>query len=195
MTLIFESDRLRFEPLSLNDLDIEVELWTDPEVVKFITGTAATKEEVASQMPTVTQRAGGGCIGIWTLTEKDGGEKIGHAVLLPMPVEADDTEWDLLASDDMPDREIEIGYVLKQSAWGKGYATEACQRLLDFAFSETNLDRIIACTDEENTASQNVLRKSGLTDQGLIKAFAEMVPGFKITRAEWARDRAGHALK
>ena len=193
MNLVFESERLMFRPLSMDDTDIEIELWTDPQVVEFITGEAATEEQVAAQMPTVTQRAGGGCIGIWTLASKKTGEKIGHAVLLPLPVEAEDTEWHLLESDDMPDRDIEIGYVLRRSSWGKGFATEACRRLLEFAFSETGLETIVATTDADNLASQRVLRNCGLMDQGLVRAFAESVPGFRITRNDWMRGQAEQA--
>lgn len=185
MSLVFESERLIFRPLSSDDVDIEVEMWTDPEVVKYITGEAATEEDVANDMPMVMQRAGGGCIGIWTLTVKETAKKIGHAVLLPLPVEVEDTEWHLLGNEGFPDRDIEIGYVLKRTAWGKGYATEACSRLLDFAFSETTLDTIVATTDEDNEGSKQVLRKCGLIDQGHIRAFAEYVPGFKITRDQW----------
>ncbi|WP_160116420.1 GNAT family N-acetyltransferase [Ruegeria sp. AU67] len=41
-----------------------------------------------------------------------------------------------------PDRDIEIGFVLKRSTWGAGYATEACARLVEFAFLESSMDTI-----------------------------------------------------
>lgn len=185
MNLTFESERILFRPLTEDDLDIEIELWTDPDVARFITGKAATEDEVAAQMATVTRRGGGGCIGIWCLIDRSSHQKLGHAVLLPLPVEEEDTDWNLLNGDDIPDGDIEIGYVLKKAAWGKGYATEACKRLLQFAFEETQLDEIVATTDPDNTASQRVLEKSGLIYQGLVRAFASDVPGFKITRHQW----------
>ena len=49
MRLVFESERLVFRPLSMDDVDIEIEIWTDPEVAKYIIGEAATKEDVANQ--------------------------------------------------------------------------------------------------------------------------------------------------
>ena len=81
--------------------------------------------------------------------------------------------------------DIEIGFVLKRTFWGAGYATEACLRLLQFAFLETDLDAIYATADPENLASQNVLRKCGFRDLGLIHAFAGHYPGFKIMREDW----------
>ena len=36
MNLIFETERLRFDPLSMDDLDLAVAQWGDPEVVKYV---------------------------------------------------------------------------------------------------------------------------------------------------------------
>ena len=92
----------------------------------------------------------------------------------------------------MPDCEVEVGYILKRSAWGKGYATESCRRLLKFAFEETPLEEIVAVTDPENTASQKVLRKSGLIEEGIRRAYATQCPGFRITRQQWfSQNRRG----
>lgn len=192
MRLNFESERLFFRPLATDDLDLEIALWTDIEVARYITGEASTVEEIKRLMPVVTQRAGSGCIGFWCLTSKSTREKIGHAVLLPIPVEAEDTEFELLESDDWPDRDIEIGFVLRRNSWGSGYATEACTRLLEFAFRETKLDAVFATTDEKNHASQNVLRKSGMRDVGLIPAFAGEYPGFKLTRGDWKAEKGAN---
>lgn len=192
MNLVFESERLSYRPLDASDLDLEIALWSNVEVTRFIRDEVATAEEVEAFMPIVTQRAGGGCIGIWSLTEKSSQEKIGHAVLLPLPIEAENTEFEFLESDAMPDRDIEVGYVIRPDYWGLGYATEVCRRLLDFAFSETALDRVVATTDPRNLVSQRVLRKCGMRDLGLIQAFAGEYPGFEITRDDWKAAAVRH---
>ena len=185
MSLIFESERLRYTPLSADDLDLAVEQFGDPEVVKHVADRTYSKAELAEEMPLYIRRAGGGCIGIWRLTVKETGEKIGTAILLPMPIELDDTDWDLLVGDDIPEGDIEVGYILKRSAWGKGYATEACKRMLRFAFEETPLEVVVACTATDNTASQHVLTKCGMSPLGTIRAYQENIPGFRMTREEW----------
>ncbi len=76
MKLVFQSKRLHFRPLVEGNIDIELALWTDPEVVRFITGEVSTVEEIRELMPVVTKRAGSGCIGIWCLTEKTTNEKL-----------------------------------------------------------------------------------------------------------------------
>ena len=148
-------------------------------------GGRYSEKQLRDEHHIAMKRCAGGCIGIWVLTRKSDGEKIGTAILLPMPVEEDDTNWDLVTGDEIPDSEIEIGYILKHSAWGKGYATEACKRLIRFAFEETPLTELVATTDHENLASQKVLLKSGLQDEGLVEAYAGKYPGFRITKKQW----------
>jgi len=90
-----------------------------------------------------------------------------------------------LGTETIPDRETEVGYILKRSAWGKGYATEACKRMLRFGFEHTPLHEIVACIDPANENSRKVLLKSGLLEEGLIKAYSLEIPGFRITRTKW----------
>lgn len=161
-----------------------MDLLTDPEVMKYVLAPY-TKEKVVREMPLYMRRCAGGCIGGWCVIDRSTKEKIGVVELLPMPIDEEDRDWNLVVGDEVPDCEIEIGYLFKQSAWNKGFATEACTRLLKFAYEETPLDEIVAVTDPENTASQNVLRKCGLADVGMRRAYAEQCPGFRITREQW----------
>jgi len=103
-----------------------------------------------------------------------------------LPIDEEDTDWNLVAGDEMPDADVEIGYLLKRSAWGNGYATEACTRLLKFAFEESPLTEIVAVTHPENAASQNVLRKSGLLEEGMRRAYAGQCPAFRLSRRQWS---------
>ncbi len=118
MNLTLKSERLLLRPLAETDLDVEIEIGTDPEVMKYI-DEPDTEESVVQQMPNYVKRCAGGCIGVWCVIERSTNEKLGTAILLPLPIEEDDTNWDLVVGDDFPDCEIEIGYMLKRSAWGK----------------------------------------------------------------------------
>ena len=130
-------------------------------------------------------RRGGGCIGVWCVRDRQSGEKLGTSLLLPIPIDLDDTDWSLVAGEDLPEGEIELGYLMKRSAWGKGYATEAAGRLLRFAFEESPLEEVVAVTDPDNRRSQQVLRKIGMTDEGLRRAYRTLCSGFRITRRQW----------
>ena len=65
--------------------------------------------------------------------------------------------------------EVEIGYRLARSAWGKGYATEAAGAVGDYAFSILSMKRLIAIIDPSNTASIHVAQKIGMDyEQGVM---------------------------
>jgi RimJ/RimL family protein N-acetyltransferase len=60
----------------------------------------------------------------------------------------------------------DIGWRLKQSAWGKGYATEGAKACLDFGFNNLNLDKIISTCTLNNTKSAHVMAKIGMKKVG-----------------------------
>ena len=57
---------------------------------------------------------------------------------------------------------VDMGWRLKQSAWGNGYATEAAKACLDAAQNKFGLQEVFAFTPDRNLASQNVMKKIGL---------------------------------
>lgn len=59
--------------------------------------------------------------------------------------------------------EIEIGWRLREDAWGQGYAREAATASLDHAFGRLGADRVIAITVEGNSASWGLMRRLGMS--------------------------------
>jgi RimJ/RimL family protein N-acetyltransferase len=62
----------------------------------------------------------------------------------------------------------DIGWRLKKSAWGKGYATEGAKRCLEFAFNDLKLDKVISTCTTGNTKSESVMKKIGMTQKGVF---------------------------
>jgi ribosomal-protein-alanine N-acetyltransferase len=184
MNLVLTSERLLLRPFAETDVDVEVEIGTDPEIMKYV-GAVETKDQIIRNMAKYTRRCADGCIGVWCVIERATNEKLGTAILLPLPIDEADTNWHLVAGEGLPEGDIEIGYMLRKPAWGKGYATEVCRRLLKFAFEETPLEEIVAVTDPNNTASQHVLEKCGLPFDGMRRAYGEQCTGYRITRRQW----------
>ena len=184
--LVLETPRLRLAPLTLADVDLATALLSDPRVMEYI-AEPMTPEAVSEHMANATRRGAGGRLGIWCVRRKDTGEKIGDGVLLPVPIDGDDTDWSLLVPEAYPADQIEVGYLLVPSAWGQGFATEICARLLRFFFRHTTLPEVVATTDPENHRSQRVLRKCGMRPLGVRRAYGyDKVQWFEMTRAEWA---------
>ena len=85
----------------------------------------------------------------------------------------------------------EVGYVINPDYWGKGIASEALLRVLQFGFEELKLHRIEAKFIEENSRSRRVMEKVGMTFEGvcregmLIKGKYVNVGICSILRSEW----------
>lgn len=184
MNLVLHSERLTLTPFGAADVDLAIETFTDPDVRKYAGGVMA-EHEIRRFMSKWTKRGGNGCIGIWCISDRSSGEKLGSAALLPMPVEEQDTDYSLVMPGQMPNADIEIGYFLKRSAWGNGYATEACRRLIRMAFEAAHLTEVVATFDVDNIASRNVLKKVGFIDRGVTRCYGKDGLNYRITRDEW----------
>ena len=59
-------------------------------------------------------------------------------------------------------QQVEVGYGFLESEWGKGYAAEAVECLLDWALHKKDVIKVIAETDLDNIGSIRVLEKLGM---------------------------------
>jgi len=66
-------------------------------------------------------------------------------------------------------RRAAIGYILGSEDWGQGYMHEALSALLDYAFTELNLNRVEADTDPRNERSARLLDRLGFSKEGLFR--------------------------
>jgi RimJ/RimL family protein N-acetyltransferase len=84
-----------------------------------------------------------------------------------------------------------IGYFVDKNEWGKGYATEMVQAVLQLAFEKLKLHRVYANCDIGNIASQKVLEKIGFRREGQLREHALRAAGwtdvysYGLLRQEW----------
>ncbi|WP_301108081.1 GNAT family protein [Sporosarcina sp.] len=91
---------------------------------------------------------------LWGIVLKDTGQLIGTIDFVSM---------------NKNHQSAEIGYVLSEPFWGKGITTEAAKRIIEFGFTELELERIQARCIAENTGSHKVMEKSGMTYEGTMR--------------------------
>lgn len=85
--------------------------------------------------------------GYWAAIERATGELIGWFYFRSAPDQPSDTA---------------IGYFLRLSAWGKGYATEGARALIRKGFTELQVKRVVATALAINMGSIRVMEKVGL---------------------------------
>ncbi len=66
-------------------------------------------------------------------------------------------------------KNAELGYWLSEAFWGKGIIAEKIKEIVDFGFSNLDIDRIYARPFGSNKASQRVLEKAGFTLEATLK--------------------------
>ena len=79
------------------------------------------------------------------------------------------------------ENEAEIGYWIGEDFWGKGYVTEATQKVVQYAFEQQHFSRLWAGAYKENVASQRVLEKCGFDYQCTIEDFLMPLTGERYT--------------
>ena len=72
-----------------------------------------------------------------------------------------------------PHRTMELGYVLRRSAWGNGFVPEAGRRLIRHAFETTVVARIFAPLFAPNAKSRRAAEKMGLRFEGVLRSAIE----------------------
>jgi RimJ/RimL family protein N-acetyltransferase len=99
--------------------------------------------------------------------------------------------------------EIEIGWRLREDAWGKGYAKEAAIKCLDMAFDRFKAPRVVAVTAEGNLPSQGLMHRLGMkrceTLDFIDRRFPDDSPVnpqvvFAIDAADWPSARTAALL-
>jgi aminoglycoside 6'-N-acetyltransferase len=105
---------------------------------------------------------------------------------------------DVAAKTDPDDpRQAEIGFTIAPAYQGRGYATEAARRLLDYLFGQRGKHRVIASCDARNDASARVLQRIGMRREGHLRestwAKGEWTDDllFALLRSEWTEGPAG----
>jgi ribosomal-protein-alanine N-acetyltransferase len=66
-------------------------------------------------------------------------------------------------------RHAEIGYWIAEDYWNQGYCTEAATEAIRYAFSDLNLNKIVARHMAENPSSGQVMRKVGMQKEGVLR--------------------------
>ncbi|WP_182905495.1 GNAT family N-acetyltransferase [Microbispora sp. H13382] len=82
-----------------------------------------------------------------------------------------------------------LGYSLRPEYRGKGMVTRAVNLLVEWAFANTPLRRIVAGTTPDNTASHRVLERAGFTREHLVKGLLPGPGGTRLDDVQWARTR------
>ncbi len=172
-----ETERLILRQPRIEDFDRYAEMLGDEQTARYIGGhlsrSAAWRRFL--QMPGAWALQG---FAMFSITDKQTGVYLGQA-----------GPW---RPDGWPGNEI--GWTFHRDAWGQGYATEAAQAALDWAFTHLGWEDAIHCIDPDNAASQRVAQRLGSSNHGrgrMPEPYQDHPTDiWGQTRSEWQARRA-----
>ena len=144
----FETERLLVRPRTMADFDACIAMDRDPEVTKFVPGPWSDPPRHEAFLKERIEASLGEGLGYWSIFPKARPERFAG--------------WILLIPYDGVGSEIEIGWRLNRTAWGKGFATEAARPIVEHAFYSVGLAHSVADIDPGNFASVKVAEKIGM---------------------------------
>lgn len=174
------TQRLVAGPCQPKDREHFVRLERDPDVMRFLNGGGVDDETASTAdapflMPRGMERD------VWTVRRRAGGGFVGWISLIPGEEDS-----------------AELGYRLRRTAWGQGFATEMSRVIVHWGFAHAGYSRITAQTMAVNRASRRVLEKIGMKLLGTeFVAYAQPIAGsergeafYELSRDVWATTHA-----
>lgn len=166
-----ETDRLVLRPMVEDDAEAMWHVFSDDELMRY--WSSPPHRSIEETRTYVATNARQDVYLTWAITER-GGEALGHVALTERRPGVG-----------------EIGYSLRRSHWGRGYAREAVGGIVRHAFGEGGYRRLLADTDPDNEPSNRLLEDLGFRREGLLREEWETHIGVRdsiiwgLLRREW----------
>ncbi|MBA3844227.1 MAG: GNAT family N-acetyltransferase [Actinobacteria bacterium] len=174
-----ETERLLLRPYREDDFALLYAMQSDADVVRWLYEEPRDEEEARALLGRKIAGTELAAEDDWlsaVVTLRATGEAVGDVAFHWVSVEH---------------RTGEIGYMFHPAHQGRGYATEAARPLLDFAFGEMRLHRVIGRTEARNLGSARVLEKLGmrleahLVENEFVKGEWQSELVYAVLAGEW----------
>ena len=157
-------------------VDASFAIHSDPATYRFHPGgVTRTRAQAAAQLADWQREWRELGFGFWAVERKSDGAMMGRVGMI------NPEGWPGL----------EVGWTLGKEYWGQGYASEAANAALNYAFLTQPVDKMISCIDPDNVASQSVAKRIGETkgERVNLRIGGKDYPVdlWGITRAEWQK--------
>lgn len=145
--MVTETERVLIRELESSDTPALSKILGDPSVMEFSSKGALTEADTAKFIEGCRSSYKEQGYGQWALIEKQSGALIGFCGLSNATVDGGEV--------------VEVAYRLAQVQWGKGLASEAARKVLEYGIANCNIESIVGIVSLRHVASIRVLEKIG----------------------------------
>lgn len=168
---MLETERLILRPMNESDIEDVYKMRRDDEIMRFIREPVASRKEAEDWINMISSRWAKDEIGFCSVIERASGRFAGWCGL-----------WQLKENN-----EIEVGYAIAKDFWKKGYASEAAEAVLNYAFNALGLETVVAVARPENAGSRRVMEKIGMKFDYIGKFYERDLVHYSITKEEFQK--------
>ena len=183
--IVAETDRLILRTIEEGDAALQDELLNTPTVMARLGGVKALHEIEAKHAQSRALYAQDG-FSFLMMVEKDTGELVGHCGIKRVDNPLAHNPGD-----------HEIGWLVREDRWRRGYAEEAMRAVLDWAFGRVDAPHVVALTSQLNAPSWKLMEKLGMTRRQDLDFDDPTYPPedrttilYSLTASEWASRRS-----
>ncbi|AKM08276.1 GNAT family N-acetyltransferase [Pelagerythrobacter marensis] len=148
--IIAETDRLVLRTIEEGDAALQYRLLNTPSVMARLGGVKELHEIEAKHARGMALYAREGFSFLFMI-EKASGEMVGHCGIKRVDNPLAPNQGD-----------HEIGWLVREDRWRRGYAEEAMRPVLDWAFTRVGAPHVVALTSEANVGSWKLMQKLGM---------------------------------
>jgi RimJ/RimL family protein N-acetyltransferase len=148
--IVLETERLILRKITEGDAVLQDRVLNTPTTMQYLGGVKEMHEIEGRHAITMASYSKNG-FGFMFLIEKGTGELVGHAGL---------KRTDIPSAPNKGDHEI--GWLIREDRWRRGYAYEAASAVLEWAFARFEPPRIVAITSGRNIGSWKLMEKLGM---------------------------------
>jgi len=173
---ILKTPRVALRPFREDDIDRMIELFTNPDFMRFSLGAFSKREKTVAFIEKVIGWDRAGIPSQYAVVPCGEKNVIGYCGFFHHPEPGID--------------DVEIGYRLHPDYWNRGLITEAARAVRDHAFRDLKLPRVISLVHPENIPSRRVAEKNGMSVEKeiIFRGFPTMV--FSLARERWEKVNA-----
>jgi ribosomal-protein-alanine N-acetyltransferase len=154
-----QTERLLLRKVTPGDAEDMLAYISDPEVARHTTWEPYDSiEQVRDHLRSVISNYERGEPANWGVTLRESGRLIGMCGFMAGSWEPEYAR-------------ASLGYAIAREYWDRGLTTEAVRAAIAFGFNHLSLNRIEARCIAENTASERVMQKAGLSYEGTLRDY------------------------
>ena len=183
--IVLETERLILRTIDEGDARLQHETLNSPAVMEHFGGVRELHEIEAKHAKNMALYAREGFSFLFGI-EKATGEMIAHVGVKRVDLEGAPNPGD-----------HEIGWLIREDRWRRGYAMEAVRAVVDWAFSgRVGAPHVVAITNPSNVGSWKLMEKLGMErreDLDFIGPNSEIDGGkiiqYSLTKAQWEQSQ------